>query len=252
MSGRVKDSVCFVTGSNRGIGRALVEELLLAGVAKVYASARNADALRDLAESHKGRVATLILDVTNDAQVRAAAKVAQDTQILINNAAVNHYSGVISAADMTLARNEMEVNYFGLMNVTRSFAKILKENGGGALVNVSSAGAFVGIPLDGTYCATKAAVHSLTQSVRGELRAQGTLVMGVYPGAIDTDMAAGADVEKETARHVAQQILLGIDSGTEDLYPDEASRDLIARLHEDGKAVEKEWSTMLPRADRRS
>lgn len=246
----VRNSVCFVTGSNRGIGRAIVEQLLQAGAAKVYASARNIAPLRGLTASSAGRLVPIVLDVTNCEQIRAAAQAAQDTQILINNAAVNNFAGIIAARDLTAAREEMEVNYFGVMNLTRTFAGILRANGGGALVNVSSAAAFVGIPLDASYCATKSAVHSLTQSVRGELRAQGTLVIGVYPGPIDTDMATIADGEKETPQHVAEEILSAIGSGVEDVFPDRAARQFIERLRRDPKTVEREWSEVLPRQDR--
>ena len=246
MNMKIKDSVCFVTGSGRGIGRAIVEELVKSGAAKVYASARNAGALKDLAAASKGKVVAVALDVTNEDQIRAAAKAAPDTQILINNAGVAAYSAIIGSPDTVSVRQEMDVNFFGLMNMTRAFAPILKKNGGGALVNLSSVGGLVGIPLFGTYCATKAAVHSLTQSVRGELQAQKTLVMGVYPGPIDTDMGAGVNMEKETPQNVAREIFKGIESGAEEVYPDKVSKDFAVRMKTDAKALEKEWSALLP------
>lgn len=246
MSRSIQGSACFVTGSNRGIGRAIVEELIKRGAAKVYAAARNTNALKELAGSSRGKLVAVALDVTNEEQISAAANGAPDTQILINNAGVAGYTGIIAAADIRSARAEMEVNYFGLMSMTRAFAPILKRNGGGVLVNISSIGGLVGIPAFGTYSATKAAVHSLTQSVRGELKAQGTLVIGVYPGPIDTDMAAGVAMNKETPQRVAQEILNGIESGAEEVYPDPVSKDVAARLKADPKGVEKEWSAMLP------
>lgn len=246
MSIQIKGSVCFVTGANRGIGRAIVEALLNSGAAKVYAAVRNIDSLQELVKNSDGKVVAIELDVTNEAQILAAAKMAQDTQILFNNAGIAHYTGIISAVDSQSARDQMEVNYFGYLNMVRAFAPILNKNGGGVMVNVSSVMGLVGIPAAATYSATKAAIHSLTQSLRGELKAQGTHVIGVYPGPIDTDMTAGLPFEKETPRHVALEILKGIESGAEDIYPDKMALDFAAKLQTDAKGLEKAWSTMLP------
>jgi NAD(P)-dependent dehydrogenase (short-subunit alcohol dehydrogenase family) len=243
---QIRGSVGFVTGSNRGIGRAIVEALIKRGAAKVYAAARNTAALKELVEASGGKVVAVRLDVTNEAQILAATKIAPDTQILFNNAGIANYTGVISAADSTSARAQMEVNYFGLMNMTRAFAPILAKNGGGVVVNLSSIAGLVGIPALGTYGATKAAIHSLTQSVRGELSAQGTRLIGVYPGVIDTDMTAGLPFEKETPQQVAREILKGIESGAEEVYPDKMALDFVAKLKTDAKGLEKQWSGMLP------
>lgn len=246
MSIKIKNLICFVTGSNRGIGRAIVEELVKSGAAKVYAGARNTSALKDLVASSKGKVVAVALDVTKEDQIKTAARNAQDTQILINNAGIANYSAIIATADASLGRQEMEVNYFGLLNMTRAFAPILKKNGGGTLVNIASVGGLVGIPLFGTYCATKAAVHSLTQSARGELKAQGTLVIGVYPGPIATDMSAGVDMEKESPQNVALEIFKGIEAGAEEIYPDKVSKEFAMKLKADPKGLEREWAGMLP------
>ena len=122
MSMQIRGSVCFVTGSNRGIGRAIVEELIKRGAAKVYASARNTAALKELVDASGGKAVAVRLDVTNEEQIQAAAKMAPDTQILFNNAGIAIYTGIISAPDSKSARAQMEVNYFGLMNMTRAFA----------------------------------------------------------------------------------------------------------------------------------
>jgi NAD(P)-dependent dehydrogenase (short-subunit alcohol dehydrogenase family) len=246
MNIQIKDSIAFVTGANRGIGKSIVEELVKKGARKVYAAARNTATLKDLVASSKGKVVAVPLDVTNDNQIRAAAEMAPNTQILINNAGIANYTAIIAAPDLRSSRQEMEVNFFGLMNMTRTFAPILKQNGGGVLVNISSVGGLIGIPGFGTYCATKAAVHSLTQSVRGELKAQGTLVICVYPGPVDTDMTAVIDFEKETPQNVAREILKGIETGAEEVYPDKVSKDFATKLKMDAKGLEKEWSTMLP------
>jgi NAD(P)-dependent dehydrogenase (short-subunit alcohol dehydrogenase family) len=248
MSIKIKGLVCFVTGANRGIGRAIAEALVQGGASQVYAGARNTQALKDLVAAAKGKVVPVQLDVTNGGQIKTAALSAPDTQILVNNAGIANYTSVMTAPDTSAARGEMEVNYFGLMNMVRAFAPILKKNGGGAIVNISSVGGLVGIPSFGTYCATKAAVHSLTQSVRGELKAQGTFVMGVYPGPIDTDMAAGVQMEKESPASVAREILKGLETGAEEVFPDKVSKEVAARLKTDAKGLEKEWSAWLPQA----
>ena len=243
---QIRGSVCFVTGSNRGIGRAIVEELIKRGAAKVYAAARNTAALKELVDASGGKVVAVRLDVTNEEQILAAAKIAPDTQILFNNAGIAIYTGIISAPDSKSAREQMEVNYFGLMNMTRAFAPIFAKNGGGVLVNISSIAGLVGIPANGTYGATKAAIRSLTQSVRGELSTRGTHVIGVYPGPIDTDLTAGLPFEKETPQQVAREILEGIESGAEEVYPDKTALEFVAKLKTDAKGLEKEWSTVLP------
>ena len=140
----------------------------------------------------------------------------------------------------------MEINYFGVLNVTRAFAPVLAQNGGGAIVNMSSIAAYVNFPVLGSYSASKAAVHSLTQGVRAELAAQGTLVVGVYPGPVDTDMAANFPAEKATPASVAQRILAAVEAGEEDVHPDPASEETYAGLLGDPKAVEKQVGEMLP------
>jgi NAD(P)-dependent dehydrogenase (short-subunit alcohol dehydrogenase family) len=147
MNAQIKDSVVFVTGSNRGIGKAIVEELVKSGARKVYAGARNAETLKALVASSNGKVVAVTLDVTNEDQIQAAAETAQDTQILINNAGIANYTAIIAASDTRSVRQEMEVNFFGVMNMTRAFAPILKKNGGGVLVNISSVAGLVGVPL---------------------------------------------------------------------------------------------------------
>ncbi|MCB0163989.1 MAG: SDR family oxidoreductase [Anaerolineae bacterium] len=243
---QVKDSVCFVSGSNRGIGRAIVEALIQKGAAKVYASARNPTALKALVDESNGKVVALQLDVTNEEQIQAAARITSDTQILFNNAGIAIYTGVISAPDSESARAQMEVNYFGLMNMTRAFAPVLRNNGGGVLVNISSIAGLVGIPAMGTYGATKAAIHSLTQSIRGELSTHGTQVIGVYPGPVKTDMTAGLPFDMATPQQVAQQILNGIETGAEEVYPDKMALDFVEKLKSDAKGLEKAWAGVLP------
>lgn len=243
---RIEGKAVFVTGANRGLGRAFVEELLAAGAAKVYAGARNTQSLSDLVEESGGRVVPVTLDVTKRETIEAAAAAHKDVALLINNAGIAAFEGFISANSTDGARDEMEINYFGVLDMTRAFAPSLAANGGGAIVNISSIAGHVNFPALGSYSASKAAVHSLTQGVRAELAAQGTLVVGVYPGPVDTDMAANLPMDKESPNTVAQRILSAVESGEEDVYPDAAATEMYSGLLGDPKAVEKQVGEMLP------
>ncbi|MCZ6605733.1 MAG: SDR family oxidoreductase [Alphaproteobacteria bacterium] len=243
---RIEGQVAFVTGANRGIGRAFVEELLAAGAAKIYAAARNPETLADLVASGNGRVVPVELDVTKPDMIERAAAAHRDVSVLINNAGIATFEGLIAASDGAPARDEMETNYFGTLNMIRSFAPVLSANGGGAIVNLSSIAGQVNFPMLGSYSATKAAVHSLTQGVRAELAAQGTLVVGVYPGPIDTDLAANLPMEKTAPETVAKAVVEAVEAGVEDVYPDPTAIEMHLALLGDPKAVEKQAGEMLP------
>lgn len=213
--------VALVTGANRGIGRALVDALLQRGAVKVYAGARRPESLDELILSEP-RVVPLRLDITRDADARSAAAQAGDVDLLINNAATleRAFTGFDDIAWLDAGRQEYETNVLGSLRVTQAFAPVLARNGGGALVNISSVAGLVGMPPFLTYSSTKAALHSLTQSTRQALRVQGTHVIGVYPGPVDTDMAAELMLDKVSPESVARAILDGIERGTEEIYPD--------------------------------
>jgi NAD(P)-dependent dehydrogenase (short-subunit alcohol dehydrogenase family) len=183
---KVAGAVALVTGANR---RSYVAALIERGAKKVYATARRADGVADLAKAHPGKVETLALDITDAASVAAAAKRCGDVTLLINNAGINRLSGLMAASDLAAARAEMETNYFGTLAMCRAFAPVLKGNGGGAIINMLSILSRVNLPLMGSLCASKAAGLSLTWGVRAELAKQGTQVVAVMPGAVDTDMS---------------------------------------------------------------
>ncbi len=218
---KIAGRVALVTGANRGIGRALVDALLERGARKVYGGARKPEALADLATS-KERVVPLRLDITNAADVRQAVAQAEDVDLLVNNAAVlgHLFGGFEDAVWLDVARQEYETNVLGSLRVSQAFAPVLARHGGGTIVNVSSVAGLVGMPGVLTYSTTKAALHSLTQSTRQMLRGQGTFVVGVYPGPVDTDMAADFVFPKVSPASVAHAILDGLERGQEEIYPD--------------------------------
>lgn len=243
---KIAGSVALVTGSNRGVGRAYVEVLLAMGAKKVYAGARDVKGVEDLVRAHPGKVEAVRLDVTSEADARAAAAKCRDVSVLVNNAGANGVSGALASGTVDNAQREMAVNYFGLLHMTRAFAPVLKANGGGAVVNMLSVVSRVNMPLLGTYSASKAAAWSLTQATRGELAQQGTLVVGVFPGAIDTDMAKGFDAPKLAPKDVAAQALQAVESGTEDVDCGDMAVGVAAGMKADPKGVEKNFAAYLP------
>jgi NAD(P)-dependent dehydrogenase (short-subunit alcohol dehydrogenase family) len=247
---KIKDSVAFVTGSNRGIGKSYVAALLKGGAKKVYAGMRDVGEFSAIAaewpEEHRGKVEPINLDITNEGHIRSALTKAGDVTLLINNAGIANFAGLISADNLDSARQEMEVNYFGTLRVTRAFAPILKKNGGGALVNVLTVASLGCFPVLGSYSASKAALHSLTQGVRAELAAQGTQVFGVYPGPIETDMAKDFDMEKSSPDLIAEGTLSAIERDEEDIFIDPMAVQFRKDYFADAKAQEKELAAFLP------
>lgn len=240
----LKGKTVLVTGANGGIGGALVRALLDKGVAKVYAAARSIDAVADLAHGGDDRVVALRLDVTQAASVAGTAEQCRDVDILINNAGVNRCVGFMGASALEDARQEMEVNYFGTLAMCRAFAPVLTSRGGGAIVNVCSIIGMVNLPVNGTYCASKAAGHSLLQGLRAELTPRGIRVIGVYPGPVDTKMTAGQEMPKATPDQVAAAILAGVGQGDEYIFPDPMSQHVHAMLEKDPRQVERDFGAM--------
>jgi NAD(P)-dependent dehydrogenase (short-subunit alcohol dehydrogenase family) len=243
---KVEGSVALVTGANGGIGRCFVEALQMAGAAKIYACARNAKVVAELAFIDPERVVAIELDITNQESVSKVAASCQDVTLLINNAGVAFDKGLIAAPDLTSARSEMEVNYFGTLAMCRAFVPVLKTNEGGAIINVLSILARVNIPLSGSYSASKAAALSLTHGVRAEVAAQGTLVVAVMPATVDTNLTKNYPPPKVTPDEVAKAALQAVIDGVEDIYPGELATNLAAELARNPKAVEKQFAALLP------
>ncbi|CAQ01082.1 SDR family oxidoreductase [Clavibacter sepedonicus] len=213
----IQDQVALVTGANRGIGRTFVEELLERGARKVYATARRPETI-DIPG-----VEVLRLDLTDPASVSAAAEAAQDVTLLVNNAGISTGATLITG-DMAEIRREMDTHFYGTLGVIRAFAPVLAANGGGGIVNILSALSWFSTRANGGYAAAKAAEWNMTNAVRLELAAQGTLVQGVHLGAADTDIMAGYDGPMIAPRDVARASLDGVVAGSVEVVVDDWSR----------------------------
>lgn len=242
----LEDQVALVTGTGRGLGREFVCQLAARGISKVYAGARRVHDVAEISAAFPGRVVPLSLDVADGAHVERAGRACTDVTLLINNAGTNAVQGLLASHDTTAARAEMETNYFGLLAMCRAFAPVLAANGGGTIVNILSILARVNLPLMGSLCASKAAALSLTQGLRAELAPQGTRVIGVLPGAIDTDMSRDFPPPKARPADVAGAVLDALDGAVDEIYPDAMAQDLAAKLATDPSAVERQFRAMLP------
>ncbi|MEU0812481.1 SDR family oxidoreductase [Streptomyces sp. NPDC005970] len=213
----LKDAVAVVTGANRGLGRHLAAQLVKRG-AKVYAAARRPETV-DMAG-----VTPLYLDVTNEESIRAAARAASDTTLLVNNAGISTSTPLL-AGGLDSVRLEMETNFFGPLAVTRAFAPVIEGNDGGAVLNVLSVLSWLHPAGLGSYAAAKAAAWAQTDAVREELAPRGITVTALHVGYMDTDMAAGVPADqKANPADVAAQALTGVVQGLPEILADEVSR----------------------------
>lgn len=198
MSARVEGCIALVTGGNRGIGRAFVEALLAGGAARVYLGSR--DPVDDIPEGAE----LVILDVTDEASVRSAARECADVTVLINNAGLHVRTRLIFTDDPDAARREMDVNYFGVLDMTRAFAPVLAGNGGGAIVNVLSVAGAIPTPFMGGYSPSKAAALFLSTISRAELESQETTVTALVVGSVETRMSDHVLGDKAAPRDIAE------------------------------------------------
>jgi NAD(P)-dependent dehydrogenase (short-subunit alcohol dehydrogenase family) len=225
----VNGAVVLVTGANRGIGAEFVAQLKQRGAAKIYAATRQASAL------DADGVHPLQLDITNAGQIEAAAAAAGDVQVLINNAGISTGTSLLTGDEATV-RREMDTNFYGPMLMTRAFAPILGSNGGGAILNVISALSWFSLPAAGAYAASKAAAWALTDSTRLELAAQGTQVVALHMGLVDTDMAKGMEAPKIAPSDLVTAGLDAIESGAQEMLADDWAKFVKSGLTLDPKA----------------
>jgi len=214
---QIKGSVVLVTGANRGIGAEFVRQLKERGAAKIYAAARTAGSI------DVDGVEVVTLDVTDPAQVEAAAALAGDVQLLINNAGASSGLALVDG-DLAGIRSELETNLFGPLATTRAFAPALARNGGGAILNVLSAISWISSPGASVYAVSKAAAWSLTDGTRIELEQQGTQVLGMHMGMVDTDMTAGWDIPKITPAVAVAAALDALEAGQSEVLVDDTAK----------------------------
>ena len=210
----IQNAVVLVTGANRGIGLAFAQALLARGARKVYAAAR------DPATVTLPGVQALRLDVTKPEEIAAAAQQANDVTLVINNAGIAQPGGFLTDDSDAVARRIFETNFFGVLNVSKTFAPVLKANGGGALLNVLSVASWVNGGELAAYSASKSAAWSLTNALRHELAAQKTQVLGLHMAYVDTDLTRGFEVQKSSAEEIVQRALDGLEAGADEVLAD--------------------------------
>jgi NAD(P)-dependent dehydrogenase (short-subunit alcohol dehydrogenase family) len=233
---KIVDKAVLITGANRGIGRALVEEALRRGAKRVYAGTR-----QPLAHSN-GPVTPLTLDVTNAAQIQGAVERVESLDILINNAGLALYDDL---SDRAALEQSLAVNLFGTHGVTRAFLPLLTRSRG-AIVNVLSLAAFAALPFIPAYSISKAAAFSLSQSLRALLAGRGVRVHAVMAGPVDTDMSRGLDIPKASPESVARAIFDGVEKGDEEIFPDPVSASMAASWRSGAaKALERQNAALV-------
>ena len=232
----IEDKVVLVTGANRGIGQALVEEALRRGARRVYAGTRQPLAHPD------ERVTALMLDVTKAAEIQAAVEAVESLDILINNAGVALYDDL---SDRATIEQHLAVNLFGTYAVTQAFLPLLTQSRG-AIVNGLSLAAFASLPIIPAYSISKAASFSLSQSLRALLAGQGVSVHSVMTGPTDTEMSRGLDVPKASPESVARAIFDGVENGEEDIFPDPMSQSMAESWRGGAaKAMERQNASLV-------
>lgn len=236
-----KNKVMLITGANRGIGKSLVKTALAAGAAKIYATSRSINNLPDFMDK---RVIPIKLDITDTNQIREVVTETADIQILINNAGVLS-QGTILEGDLMEISNDMNVNYFGTLNMMKAFAPILIKNSPSRIINIVSIVAYSPLPSIAEYSASKAALLSATHSARTELSKKGVLVHSVNPGAIDTDMNKGSDWNMPHPDEIANIIFEKVADNQLDIIPDEMGQGMHNAWQEDPLKLANMFSDMF-------
>lgn len=219
----------MITGANRGIGKQILESFIEAGAARVYAAVRDVTSVTPLQEKYPGKVEALALDLSDPESISAAAAIATDVDIVVNNGGILHNATPFADNAIQALQQELEVNLFGWLHVARAFAPVLKNNGGGALVQLNSVVSVKGFAEFSTYSASKAASYSLTQTIRDQLKDQGTQVISVHPGPIATDMGAAAGFPADMSDSptvVAEGIIQALANGDFHVFPDSMAKQI--------------------------
>ncbi len=234
----------LVTGANRGLGKALVEQLMEKGATKVYAASRNVEKLASLASKYGDKVVPVQLDVTKQDDIDSIAQKIDTLDILINNAGIMSPGHLLADESVDSLQVNLDVNVWGPLKLSNTLRQHFEKENATAIVNIISVSGFGNMPALGTYSVSKAAVHSVTQGMRGQLSGKNTLVVGVYPGPMDTEMVDGWDLDKANTTAVAKEILDGVENGKEDIFPDPMSKQVGSLFLTAPKRVEQNFAAM--------
>jgi NAD(P)-dependent dehydrogenase (short-subunit alcohol dehydrogenase family) len=238
----IENATVFLTGANRGLGAALLEELIAAGAPKIYAAARDPGQLTSFAARHGDKVVPVGLELTESSMINAATEKCRDVTLLINNAGVLDFAGALDTTRAEIERN-MAVNFFGTHELSKAFVPIIEANGGGKIVNVLSVLAFVSAPIFAAYNSSKAASWLMAMSMRPYVAPKGISITNVFPTTIETEMVAALDKVKAKPEEVAKGIVEGIIADAEDIYPVGAQK-FYDDWRSDQKAIEKYYANL--------
>lgn len=236
----IENKTVLITGAGRGIGKAYAEAFLKAGAKKIYLGVRNLEQVAEFVATAPQKLVPIKIDVTNESDLKKAAEIATDVEVLVNNAGILYMDTLETPDLISNARHTMEVNYIAPLAINQLFAPILKKNGGGTIIIISSLVGHIVFPELQTYAASKFAAHSLILSTRLELAKQGTHVIGVYPGPIATDMTKELPFDTVPTEVVPLKTLEAMESGETDVIPDEMAQDYLTKYRQDAQALEAE------------
>ncbi len=221
---QIENSTVLITGANRGIGLAFAKAFLARGAHKVYAGAR------DPSKISMAGVTPIQLDVNSVSDVQAAAQLAKDVTIVVNNAGIANLGSFMAEDAEAALRNHLETNVLGPLRVSRAFAPVLALNGGGALINVASIASWITSPLLASYAVSKSALWSLSNGLRNDLRSQGTQVLTLHMGFVDTDLTKGLEMPKSTPEAIVERALQALEAGALEVLADEITQQVKVGL----------------------
>lgn len=221
---QIANSTVLITGANRGIGLAFAKAFLERGARKVYAGAR------DPAKISLPGVTPVRLDVNSAADIEAAAQLAEDATIVVNNAGIANIGSFLTDDAEAVLRSHLETNVLGVLRMSRAFAPVLARNGGGALLNVASIASWISSPLLANYAVSKSALWSLSNGLRNDLRAQGTQVLTLHMGFVDTDLTQGIEMPKTPPQAIVEQALQALEAGAHEVLADDLTRQVKGGL----------------------
>lgn len=235
----ISGKTALVTGANRGIGLAIVHQLIESGARKVYLAVRQTASLQPLITKYANKVSVVEMDLATSSSINRAADIADDVELVINNAGILINATALDNKAIIALEMQININVVGLMRIAQAFSPVLAKNGGGALVQLNSVASLRALPDFATYAASKAASYSITQALRTQLASQGTLVLSVHPGPIATDMAneAGLAEIAEPPEVVAEGIIGALKRGDFHLFPDTMAKTLWEQYQGFAEAV---------------